>query len=120
VITKVVLDTNVILSGIIFGGKPRQVLEAAFSGHIRMYLSDSIVSELREVLQRPKFGLESSVVEAIAAELSSAAEWVRDNDVIDCALEAKADYIVSGDRHLLELGRCGTVLIVSPDELLSP
>jgi putative PIN family toxin of toxin-antitoxin system len=128
---RVVLDTNVILSGILFGGKPREILEAAVSGTLKMYISEAIVTELKGVLQRPKFGLSSQTVEAIVAELSSIAEWVvpqnhveiikddiSDNDVLDCALEANADYIVSGDEHLLRLVRCGKIPIVNPDALL--
>ncbi len=128
---KVVLDTNVILSGILFGGKPRSVLEAASSGQIKMCISEVLLSELEGVLRREKFGLDTRVVQAIVAELTSTAEQVQptshvsvisddpsDNDVLDCALEARADYIVSGDRHLLALGRCASVLILSPDDFL--
>lgn len=129
---RVVLDSNVILSAILFGGKPRQVLEAALSGEIKMYVSEAILTELKGVFQRPKFGLSSEIIEAITSELASTAEWVHptkhlaaikddpsDNEVIDCALEANADYIVSGDRHLLELGKCGSVSILNPDEFLA-
>jgi uncharacterized protein len=128
---RVVLDTNVILSGILFGGKPRQILEAAVAGTLKMFISEAIVSELKGVLQRPKFGLTSQIVEAIVAELSSVAEWVvpqshveiikddiTDNSVLDCALEANADYIVSGDEHLLKVERCGKIAIVTPDTFL--
>jgi uncharacterized protein len=128
---RVVLDTNVILSGILFGGKPRQILSAVVAGTLKMIISEAIVSELKGVLQRPKFGLTSQIVESIVAELSSVAEWVvpknhveiikndvSDNDVLDCALEGKADYIVSGDEHLLKLERCGKISIVNPDSFL--
>jgi len=128
---KVVLDTNVILSAILFGGKPRQVLEAATSGQVTICISEKLISELEGVLHREKFGLDSRIVSSIVAELTSAAEVVQptahvsvikddpsDNDVIDCALQAKADCIVSGDRHLLELLRYGNVLILNPDDFL--
>ena len=128
---KIVLDTNVILSAILFGGKPRQVLDAATSGQVRMCISEKLISELEGVLHREKFALDSRVVSAIVAELTSTAELVQptthasaikddpsDNDVLDCALEAKAVYIVSGDRHLLALGRCKDVLILNPDDFL--
>lgn len=128
---KVVLDTNVILSAILFGGKPRRVLEAATAGQVKMYISEALLSELEGVLRRQKFGLDAVVVGTIVAELTSTAEVVQptshvsvitddpsDNDVLDCALEAKADYVVSGDRHLLALGRCGNALILNPDDFL--
>ena len=128
---RVVLDTNVILSGILFGGKPRRIFEGAIAGTFKMLISEATVSELRGVLQRPKFGLASQIIEAIVAELSSIAEWVvpqnhveiikddaSDNDVLDCALEGNADYIVSGDEHLLKLERCGKTSVVNPDSFL--
>ena len=128
---RVVLDTNVILSGILFGGKPRRILEAAIAGAFKMLISEATVSELKGVLQRPKFGLASQITEAIVAELSSIAEWVvpqshveiikddaSDNNVLDCALDGNADYIVSGDEHLLKLERCGKTSVVNPDSFL--
>ena len=128
---KVVLDTNVILSALLFGGKPRRVLEAATAGRVTMFISESLLLELEGVLRREKFGLEARVVGAIVAELTAAAEVVEptvhvsiitddpsDNDVLDCALAAKVDYIVSGDRHLLVLGRCGDTQILNTDDFL--
>jgi uncharacterized protein len=125
---RVVLDTNVIVSAILFGGKPRQILKAGISGTIRIHISNTLVAELQGVLQKPKFGFNSQIIQSIIAEMTSLAEWVEpkehfdlidddpaDNQVIDCAIEAKADYIISGDRHLLNLGKCGNTLIVNPD-----
>jgi uncharacterized protein len=125
---RVVLDTNVILSAILFGGKPRQILEAGIAGSIRIYTSDAPVAELHSVLQRPKFGFNSQIIQSIVAEMTSLAEWVEprkhfelidddppDNQVIDCAMEAEADFIISGDKHLLQLGKYGNVQILNPD-----
>ena len=52
---RVVLDTNVIISAVLFGGKPRLILEAALAGHFELFLSDAMVDELHDVLRRPKF-----------------------------------------------------------------
>ena len=128
---RVVLDTNVILSAILFGGKPRQIIEAALAGTIRIYASEPIISELKSVLGRPKFGLDPQMIESIVMEFSSLVEWVQprtqvdvikedpsDNQVLDCALEAAAEYVISGDDHLLQLERCGEILILNPDSFL--
>lgn len=128
----VVRDTNVILSAILFGGKPRQVLEAALSGSIRVFVSESTMTELQDVLHRPKFGFSSQVVQTIVSEFSAMAEWVeptehfrtvvedpKDNQFIDCAIAANADFLVSGDNHLLRLGKCGGTMILNADSFIT-
>lgn len=50
VLTKVVLDTNVLISAAVFGGKPRKVLEAAIKGKIQLVLTKDIIEEMRGVL----------------------------------------------------------------------
>jgi putative PIN family toxin of toxin-antitoxin system len=128
---KVVLDTNVLLSAILFGGKPRQILEAAFEGSIRTFVSQAMIDELQNVLDRPKFGFTSQISQSIVSEIASIAEWIKptrhhaivkedpsDNDILDCAIEAKADYLVTGDNHLLRQVECSGVEIVNPDKFL--
>ena len=129
--TKVVLDTNVLISAIIYGGKPRTIVEAALAGTIEIYVSEAIIGELEGVLGGPQFGLSAQFVRNTMAELAALAEWVApgkhinvvqddpaDNFVLDCALAAEADYLVTGDGHLLRLGVCGGVRIISPQEFL--
>ncbi len=125
---KVVLDTNVVLSAVLFGGKPRQILEAAVGGTIRICISGPTIAELGAVLHRPKFGFGPQTVQAIISEMIAIAEWVEprkhrglvkddpeDNMFLDCAIEANVDYLVSGDHHLLSIGKCEGVRIVNPD-----
>lgn len=128
----VVLDTNVVLSAILFGRKPRQVLEEALTGSIQLFISESMISELQGVLQRPKFGFSAQFVQSIVSEFTSIAEWIEptehfdlvvddpsDNQFIDCAMAAKADYLVTGDNHLLKLGKCGKTQIVNADSFIA-
>ncbi|MGO8693509.1 MAG: putative toxin-antitoxin system toxin component, PIN family [Rectinemataceae bacterium] len=125
---RVVLDTNVIISAVLFGGKPRLILEAALAGHFELFLSDAMVDELHDVLRRPKFSLPGQAIQAIISELRLLAHWVLprrhfdivaedpdDDRVIECAIEAEADYIVSGDRHLRKLGGWEKTRILSPE-----
>ena len=127
----VVIDTNVILSAILFGGKPKQVLEMALSGSIQLAISESLVIELQGVLQRPKFELSAQLVQTIVSEYTSIASWIEpsehfnvvvddpsDNYFIDCAVAAKADYLITGDRHLLSLGTFKMIKIVSVDTFI--
>jgi putative PIN family toxin of toxin-antitoxin system len=115
---KVVLDTNILISAILFGGKPRQILEKAIRGEIRLCLSEPILEEFRGVLGRSKFGYSPEMIQFILTELTGIADFVNpsetidvvledseDNRILECAVEAKANYIISGDSHLLKLSR---------------
>ena len=128
---RIVLDTNVVVSAILFGGKPQEILEAALAGDFCLCVSEPMVAELQGVLQRPKFEFNRQIVQSIVSEITLLAEWVTptkhfelveddpaDNDVIDCAVEANADFLISGDRHLLQLGTCVNIQIVSPNSFI--
>ena len=127
----VVIDTNVVLSAILFGGKPKQVLEMALSGSIQVAISEPLIKELQGVLQRPKFGLSAQLIQTIVSEYASIASWIEpsehfnvvvddpsDNFFIDCAVATKADYLITGDRHLLTLGTFKAIKIVSVDTFI--
>jgi putative PIN family toxin of toxin-antitoxin system len=129
---RVVLDTNVLVSAFLFDGKPRELFGKIISGSIRCFLSESILHEFNEVLQRPKFGVPHEVCQQIIQELyaicevvapSSRIDVVRsdpdDNRILECALEAKADFLVTGDRHLLEIGTFRGIEILDPASCLS-
>ena len=123
---RVVLDTNVLISAILFGGKPRQILEKAIRGEIRLCLSEPILEELKGVLQRSKFDYSPEMIQFILTELTGIADLVNpsetlnvvledpeDNRILECAVEAKANYIISGDFHLLKLSRYRDIEIVN-------
>ena len=129
--TKVVLDTNVLISAIVFGGRPREVLEAAIKGQIQLVLTEYIMEELRGVLEGKKFRYPEEITDLIIHELEALAEIVKpkeritviekdpeDNGVLECAQESQADYIVSGDTHLLEIQDFKGTKILTPEEFL--
>jgi len=129
---KVVLDTNVLISAIVFGGKPRKILEAVFRGELTLFLSEYILDELKAVLERPKFGFPSEVIRTVLSELRAIGNYITpskqileiqedtdDNRIIECAVEANANYIIPGDTHLLNLKQYQNVKVVSPDEYLT-
>ena len=112
----IVLDTNVLISAIVFGGKPREILEKVIAGRYTMAISAEILAEFQWVLEGKKFRYPTAVVRNIVSELLAVSELVRptrkvakvktdptDNQILECALESRAAYIVSGDKHLLEL-----------------
>jgi putative PIN family toxin of toxin-antitoxin system len=127
----VVLDTNVLISAMLFGGPPREILEMIVAGAVDCSLSLPILDELTEVLQRPKFGFSSQQAMIVVEEFSALCSIVSpsericvisadpdDDRILECALEAQADIIVSGDAHLLGLGRHKGIRILSPSEFL--
>lgn len=129
--TRVVVDTNVMISAIVFGGPPRKVLEMVIGGDINCSLSFAILDELRDVLQRPKFGFSPEQILTVLDELHSICEILNpprrirtikadpdDNRILECAVEARADSIISGDAHLLELGNYRGIPIMSPSDFL--
>ena len=128
---RIVLDTNVLISALLFGGRPRIILEKVVRRELTLCISEPILAELAGVLQRPKFGFGATAVNQIVAELSAISELIRpsqefavigadqaDNRVIECAVEANAEYIISGDMHLLALKEYGSIQVVSPQAFL--
>jgi putative PIN family toxin of toxin-antitoxin system len=123
---RVVLDTNVLISAILFGGKPRQILEKAIHGEIRLCLSEAILEELKEVLRRPKFDYSPEAVQVILTELINISDFVKpsktlsvvsedpeDNRILEYAVEAGANYIVTGDIHLLRLRKYQDIKVLN-------
>lgn len=124
---KVVLDTNIYISGILFAGKPRDVLDLAIKGKIHVFISPDILSELRDVLSRKKFGFSPERVDIIITEIESITTMVNpakkysivshdsdDNIIIDCAMESRVEYIITGDNDLLCLNKYKSITIINP------
>jgi uncharacterized protein len=130
-VIKILIDTNVYVSAIAFGGNSRQVINAVISGKIVNYISNEILEELTDVLNRPKFAYDKIVIRSIISEIEQVSmlfndyqeidlvkQDSKDNHVISCALQAKVDYLVTGDSDLLTLNPHGNLKIVSPSEFL--
>lgn len=129
---RVVLDTNVLISAIVFGGNPRKILEAILRGEPKLFLCDYILNELIGVLQRPKFGFSPEVIRSIISDLNAIGHLVTpslrirkikedlaDNRILECAVEANADYIISGDIHLLNQKEYRNIKVITPAEYLT-
>jgi uncharacterized protein len=127
----IVVDSTVIISGFLFGGNPARVLGSVVEGLARCFASLPILDEVRDVLQRPKFGLSPQQALVFVEEFHLLCQVVAprnrvpaiagdpsDDRVLECADAANADVIVSGDAHLLGLGQWGKIRIVSPVEFV--
>jgi len=132
---RVVADTNTVLSGLLWQGAPRQVLEAARAGTISLYTSAVLLAELKDVLSRPKFAerlkLARVQVKDVLLGFTALATMVEpadiapvvaddpdDDAVIACAVAAQAYAIVSGDSDLIRLIKYADILILTAPELL--
>jgi predicted nucleic acid-binding protein len=93
---RVVADTNVFISALMFGGLAGRFLDLALSRRFTLVTSKALLDELDEKL-RDKFAVPEHDALAIRAKLEGYAN-------LECAVAGKADFIVSGDRHLLRIG----------------
>ena len=133
---RVVADTNILISGLLWHGTPRQLLDAAQAGVIEFVTSQALLDELARVAQRAKFVRRMEQLELTAAELLAAyadkaacvvparisPTILRDPDddaVLAAAIGGHVDLIVSGDKDLLDFGRFRDIPIVNVREALA-
>jgi len=129
---RVVLDTNVLISGLCFGGKPARILEYALTGRIKLFTSAVLIVEFKAVMDAKFPGRQVAIMDTLN-ELSQLWEMVpdaalprfrhvvadpSDDRVLECAVAAQADFILSGDKHLLTLGSFGKIPILAPGDFL--
>lgn len=129
----VVIDTNVFVSSFIsLQGPPKRVIDLWKTGKIAVCLSRDIIAEYVEVLGR--FGLAGQpelreLLDLFAKRINVVfipsppalrliPDDPEDDKFIACAVSAKAEYVVSGDRHLLNLGAYGSIKVVTPSQFL--
>lgn len=124
---RVVLDTNVLVSGIFFNGPPFEILSAWRHGHVQLAVTPEIVREYEAVLARLRAQHPTVIATDVLALVVAHAEFVvapalpepvcadpDDDKFLACAVAADARFIVSGDRHLLSIAEYEGVLIVRP------
>lgn len=128
---KVVVDTNVLISAALFGGNPEKILNLVEEGKIKILISEEILEEFRKVLQK-KFGFSLNMAELAASgigeiftlitpiqRINVIKEKEADNRVLECAVEGKAQYIITGDiKHLQPLKEYRGIKILSPAQFL--
>ena len=132
---RLVLDTNVVVSGLIWGGPPRRLLDMGRSGRVLLFSSAILLDELAEVLAREKFatllaargitpaflmqryGMLATLVSPVPVERTVPSDE-DDDHVIATALGAQADAIATGDEDLLQLHPYRRIQILNPADLL--
>jgi len=127
---QVVIDTNVWISGMVFGGNPERIIKLFIDGSLIVVTSEEMLTELKRKVSH-KFPLYEPYMSAVVASIREQAIVVQlgtylvnasrdpdDNMVIETALIGGADFIVSGDKDLLVLEKYESVKIVKPADLL--
>jgi putative PIN family toxin of toxin-antitoxin system len=127
---RVVIDTNVLVSAFIVGGKPRRLVLKLLEEHT-VILSRQMLAELADVLARDKFIVKTSQVDRFLTSLMRKSKIVTpssrfkvisedpdDDVVLNTAYNGKADYIITGDKHLLALKEFKRIKIVTVTQML--
>lgn len=127
---KVVLDTNVYLSGIIFGGNCRHILDLAIKWELATISSAAILLEIAGKLKN-KFHWDKEQIVVTIKSIAKLGEVITvkrrlkivkkdesDNKIIEAAVSAKADFIVTGDKHLLEIKKYQDTRIITLAQFL--
>jgi putative PIN family toxin of toxin-antitoxin system len=112
----VVLDNNVLVSALGWHGPERQIYRLCGAGQLELATSPALLGELKRVLRYPKFQFSEQEIDAFLQDVLNRGRIVRptvriekiledpdDNRVLECAVSAGADLIVSVDRHLLAI-----------------
>ncbi len=127
---RVVIDTNVLISALFWGGRPRQVVDLAVTGEIQAITSPELLAEFEEVLTEdfllPREKVESAVRDVLSyseviASLAETPGDLRDPDdekVAACALAGNADYVVTGDKDLLSHRTLSGIMVLSVRKFL--
>jgi len=130
-VTRVVLDTNVLVSGLGWSGPPAAIVDAVTAGELTLLSSPALIAELRRVLSYPKLAkvfanpnaiadlVESASVQVLTSTQLQVVDDDSDNRVLETALDGGANYIVSGDDDLLSLGSFQEIPIVTPAAFLA-
>jgi len=120
----VTADSNIYISGLVFAGLPLQFLDAARAGRFQLSLSSPLLDEILRVL-RDKFLWPQTRLDELSARLDKFTQHIHpavtldvvkndpdDNRVLECAVAAGSQYIVTGDTDLLDLGHYSGIQIV--------
>jgi len=125
----VVLDTNIYISAFLFGGKPFEILRRIERFEIVLAYSQAIRSEMEEVLAY-KFGWPAEMIDLACMPFWKIGSCVEpkmrvracsdpdDDWILECAVDARAQCIITGDKHLLSMKSFEGILILTADQYL--
>lgn len=130
---RVVIDTNVFVSGLLKSDNPlSNVVDLFIEDKINLIISEEVFSEYIKVLLRPELKVKKDNIVRLISIFILKAEIIKvktkldiierdpsDNKFLECALDGKVDYIITGDKHLLELKKYKKIKIVDPKTFIN-
>ncbi|MFY9484058.1 MAG: putative toxin-antitoxin system toxin component, PIN family [Patescibacteria group bacterium] len=133
---RIVLDTNVIISAFLWGGVPENILNQAENGLVQIFTCQQQLDELSDVLGRNQFRTQLEKINLTPSEIKNAFIALSsiilvskikpvikadpDDDIIlACAVESYSEYIISGDKHILNLKMHNGIEIITPANFYS-
>lgn len=127
---KVVCDTNIYISALIFGGSPEKIILLAKDGLFQVYISPAILGEIKSTL-KDKFSWSDTMIKKTINHVEQFARVIDpkiklnavpsdsdDNIILECAVSAKATVIVTGDKDLLRFKSYEKITILNPKQFL--
>jgi putative PIN family toxin of toxin-antitoxin system len=132
---KVTLDTNVLISGTFWEGEAYKIIQLIDQKEIKCYLSKKILEEYNKVLHSDEIlekvedhhlKIKSAIIKVVEmcsivepkTKVMAVLDDPDDNKILECALEAKVDYVVTYDEHILKLKEFEGIKLIQPKELL--
>lgn len=131
-IVRVVLDTNILISALLFKGEMARLVELWKEGRIVPLISQATFKEFRDVLAYPKFSLTENEIRtiiedevlpffevvAVKEDINGSCRDPEDDKFLACAVSASADYIVSGDKDLCDMRGYKSIKIIKVADFL--
>lgn len=128
---RVVPDINVLVSAFISKGNPHRIFRKCERKEIKLIVSDDILEEFTGVIGRKKFGLNKARIYKVTSIVKKSVDIIKpkttlniikddpsDNKILECAVSGNADYIISGDKHLLGLQEYRGIKILNSSDFL--
>jgi putative PIN family toxin of toxin-antitoxin system len=128
---RITVDTNVLISALGWNGAEAAVIEMVLDSSLELCLSAQILSEFYRVVKYPKFGFTDREIDGFIGRLLPYVVFIspeqtinivtadpEDNKIIECAIAGKSNYIISGDKHLLQLCEYEGIKILRASEFL--
>ena len=129
---KIVLDTNIFISSFFWGGNPRKIVQRIIDGKDELFICKEILQEIASVMVRPKFNVSNESVMRFIHSIEDIANHIvlsgivqqvcrdsEDDKILECALLANADYIITGDTDLLIFEEFCGVKIITANEYVN-
>ena len=129
---KIVLDTNIFISSFFWGGNPRKIVQRIIDGKDELFICKEILQEIASVMARPKFNVSNESVMRFIHSIEDIANHIvlsgivqqvcrdsEDDKILECALLANADYIITGDTDLLIFEEFRGVKIITANEYVN-